>query len=103
MWLTTRYDSRAGGGPMRTASSANRTNGASASASEYTATVAIPIARHVRITRSAISPRLATSTLSIDRIGPTLLRFGPRPPDPVVLEAGAVRRDRIPHVAAVEQ
>ena len=30
---------------MRTASSANRTNGASASASEYTATVAMPIAR----------------------------------------------------------
>ena len=65
-WIT-RYDSRAGGGPIRTASSANRTNGASASASEYTATVAMPIARHVRITRSAISPRFATRTLSMAR------------------------------------
>ncbi len=54
--MTTRYDSRAGGAPIRTASSANRTKGASASASEYTATVAMPIRRHVRITRSAISP-----------------------------------------------
>ena len=62
--LITRYDSRAGAGPIRTASSANRTNGASASASEYAATVASPIARHVRITRSAISPRFAIKTLS---------------------------------------
>ena len=51
-------------GPIRTASSANRTSGASASASEYTATVAMPIARAVRITRSAISPRFATSSTS---------------------------------------
>src|SRR5690242_20246413 len=65
MLLMTRYDSRAAGGPMRTASSANRTNGASTSASEYTATVAMPISRHVRMTRSAISPRFAIRTLSI--------------------------------------
>src|SRR5579875_928994 len=49
---------------MRTASSASRTCGRSASASEYTATVRIPIRRAVRITRRAISPLLATSTES---------------------------------------
>src|SRR6516165_2124195 len=49
---------------MCTASSASRTYGRSPSASEYTATVLIPIRRAVRITRLAISPRLATSTES---------------------------------------
>src|SRR5262249_24221351 len=49
----------------RTASSAARTNGACRSASEYTATVPMPIARPVRITRRAISPRLATRILRI--------------------------------------
>src|SRR5580692_5817580 len=49
---------------MGTASSASRTYGRSASASEYTATVLIPIRRAVLITRRAISPRLATSTES---------------------------------------
>src|SRR6266571_319616 len=49
---------------MCTASSASRTYGSSASASEYTATALIPIRRAVRITRLAISPRLATSTES---------------------------------------
>src|SRR5690349_5912549 len=44
---------------MRTASSANATCCALASASEYTATVAIPSLRAVRITRQAISPRFA--------------------------------------------
>src|ERR1700722_12540824 len=47
---------------MCTASSASRTYGRSTSASEYTATARIPIRRAVRITRRAISPRLATST-----------------------------------------
>src|SRR5262245_32941945 len=85
MWLMTRYDSRAGGGPIRTASSANRTNGASASASEYTATVAMPIALHVRITRSAISPRFATSSLLIVRTTRTLtlLDRGQHEPAPI--------------------
>ena len=45
---------------MRTASSASRTCSASASASEYTATVAMPSRLQVRMTRQAISPRLAT-------------------------------------------
>src|SRR6266571_2870482 len=49
---------------MCTASSASRTYGSSASASEYTATARTPIRRAVRITRLAISPRLATSTES---------------------------------------
>jgi hypothetical protein len=47
---------------MRTAASASRTKGNSASASEWTATALIPIRRAVRIMRLAISPRLATST-----------------------------------------
>src|SRR5262245_54890890 len=100
MWLMTRYDSRAGGGPIRTASSANRTNGASASASEYTATVAMPIALHVRITRSAISPRLATKSLSILRTTRTLtlLDRGQHEPAPVdVARADAGRLDPAAH------
>src|SRR5689334_25233840 len=47
---------------MHTSSSANRTWSDSRSASEYTATVSSPSSRHARITRSAISPRLAMST-----------------------------------------
>ena len=50
---------------MFTASSAIFTKSALSSASEYTATVAIPISRHARMTRTAISPRLATRTLRI--------------------------------------
>src|SRR5580658_2415796 len=49
---------------MCTAWSASRTYGSSASASEYTATAVTPSRRAVRITRLAISPRLATSTES---------------------------------------
>ena len=40
-----------------------RTNGAPASASEYTAAQRSPIRRAVRKTRTAISPRLATRTV----------------------------------------
>jgi len=58
-----RYDSRAGGGPMHTSSSAKRTCSDSRSASEYTATVWTPNSLHARITRSAISPRFAMRTL----------------------------------------
>src|SRR5688572_438631 len=47
---------------MQMVSSAWRRYSASASASEYTATVSMPISRQVRITRWAISPRLAIST-----------------------------------------
>src|SRR5215203_2981602 len=57
-----KYDSRAGAGPMHTSSSANRTCSDSRSASEYTATVCTPSSRHARMTRSAISPRLAMRT-----------------------------------------
>ena len=46
-------------GPMQTDSSASFTYLASASASECTATVLMPISRHARCTRKAISPRLA--------------------------------------------
>src|SRR5438552_12523808 len=45
---------------MHTASSAKRTCNEFRSASEYTATVEIPSSLHAQITRSAISPRLAT-------------------------------------------
>src|SRR5690348_13134233 len=47
---------------MHTASSANLTCSASASAVEYTATVERPISLHARITRNAISPRFAIRT-----------------------------------------
>src|SRR6266550_2446002 len=48
---------------MRRASSASLTWRALRSASEYTATVRTPSSRAVRITRHAISPRLAIRTL----------------------------------------
>ena len=57
-------------GPSSTASSASRTCSAPASASEYTATALIPSRWQVRITRTAISPRLATSTVSNTRPAP---------------------------------
>ena len=47
---------------MQTASSANLTCSASASAVEWTATDWMPISRQARMTRSAISPRLAIRT-----------------------------------------
>src|SRR5437879_9452301 len=49
---------------MQIASSARRTCRASRSAVEKTATVPRPSSRQARMTRSAISPRLATRTLS---------------------------------------
>ena len=54
----------AAAGPMPTASSASRTYGSRASASECTATARRPIRCTVRMMRRAISPRLATSTVS---------------------------------------
>src|SRR5713101_7789081 len=50
---------------MHTSSSAYRTCRASRSASECTATVCNPISLHARMTRRAISPRLAMRTLEI--------------------------------------
>src|SRR5215469_12093295 len=49
---------------MQTLSSASRTCIAPASASECTATVAMPISLQARCTRSAISPRLAMRIFS---------------------------------------
>ena len=54
-------------GPIHTDSSAKRTYFVSRSASEYSATVRIPSSRHVLRIRSAISPRLAITNLSIIR------------------------------------
>src|SRR5438876_1720339 len=48
---------------MATASSASRTWSAPSSTSEYTAAVGMPMARQVRATRTAISPRLAMRIL----------------------------------------
>src|SRR2546421_2006486 len=62
-----RYESRAGAGPMQTASSARCTGRLCPSASLYTTTDWMPSSRQARITRSAISPRLAMRTLSKDR------------------------------------
>src|SRR4051812_47928878 len=59
-----RYDCAAGAGPSATASSARRTCGASASASEWTVIARMPRRRSVAMTRTAISPRLATRTLA---------------------------------------
>jgi uncharacterized protein YndB with AHSA1/START domain len=59
---------------MATASSAMRTWTAPASASEYTATVRRSSSRQARITRQAISPRLAIRTLVI-RLGGTALHY----------------------------
>jgi hypothetical protein len=55
-----KYDSLAGAGPMHTDWSASWTGMESRSTVEWTATLAMPISRQARITRSAISPRLAT-------------------------------------------
>src|SRR5437763_11476251 len=52
---------------MQTSSSAYRTCRESRSASEWTATVFSPISLQARITRRAISPRLAMRTLEIMR------------------------------------
>src|ERR1700704_1559738 len=49
---------------MQTLSSASRTHMAPESASEWTATVAMPISLQARWTRRAISPRLAIRILS---------------------------------------
>jgi hypothetical protein len=60
-WPSARDSSSAGAAPpIRTAWSARVTCSRAASASEYTATVSIPMTRHVRRIRTAISPRLAT-------------------------------------------
>src|SRR5690606_32384073 len=59
MLSITRYDCLLGAGPMHTASSASSTCSAPASASEYTATVAMPMRRAVLITLQAISPLFA--------------------------------------------
>ena len=59
-----RYESRAAGGPMHTLSSARYTCSACLSAVEYTATVLMFMARHARMMRTAISPRLAMRIFS---------------------------------------
>src|SRR5690606_17254750 len=93
-----RYDSPAGAGPMWTASSASRTCSARASASEWTATVAIPSRLAVRMIRQAISPRLAIRILL--NIAPSLLVRDPRrvqdsrPPALHSLAASAAVRGR---------
>src|SRR4029078_5156272 len=55
---------------MQTDSSASMTYLASASASEWMATVLMPISRHARWMRSAISPRLAINIFSNTLLDP---------------------------------
>src|SRR2546430_15920927 len=84
----------ASGPPTRNASSASATWRDRASASEYTATVAMPMRRAVLVTRQAISPRLAIRILA--KTGRTLfLLLGalfhrlPQPCGLALLEKGA--------------
>src|SRR6185295_16651407 len=75
-----RYESRLGGGPMQTSSSANLTCSASTSAVECTATVLIPSSLQARMTRRAISPRLAIRILrNMERPPAPLRRHRPQP------------------------
>src|SRR3954466_9524114 len=71
---------------MQTSSSAKRTCRDSRSASEYTATVWMPSSRHARMTRSAISPRLAIRTFL--NISPSRGRFAFEPGPARVARAG---------------
>src|SRR5262245_17258437 len=92
-----RYVSAGAAPGRRTASSARRTNGAPESGSAYTATVAMPRSCAVRMTRAAISPRLATSNFVI---------IGSHPEDaeatPALDTVGGDRGQRHPeHVAGV--
>src|SRR5215213_3542292 len=87
---------------MHTSSSAKRTCRLSRSASEYTATVRIPSSRQARMTRRAISPRLAINTFrntyasdpsleGFRRAGPHFLLAG-RDAGDAERELGGVRR-----------
>src|SRR5262249_27711005 len=90
-----------GGGPIGYASSAMSTCSASRSASENTATEAIPCSRQARITRTAISPRFATRTLLIFIVasrGPCGL---PRGDLEAREEVGNLERRRVGRVGAV--
>src|SRR5258706_1696908 len=64
---------------METSSSAKRTWSDSRSASEYTATVCTPSSRQARMTRSAISPRLAIKTFLNTSASGLRSAFEPRP------------------------
>src|SRR5213083_714507 len=84
-----RYDSAAGGAPRATAESAARTWGASRSASEYTATASSPSSWQARITRRAISPRLATRTREMR---PSAISLQPSPAPDLRLDPEGVQR-----------
>src|SRR4029450_8222083 len=78
-FATFRYDSAGAAGPRWYAWSAISTNRASRSASEYTATVGMSISRHVRMIRTAISPRFAIRTRASGMVS---RRYdGPRSPE----------------------
>src|SRR6185295_1946032 len=89
-----RYESTLRGGPMHTAWSAKRTWRLPASASEYTATVLIPISLHAHITRSAISPRLAIRILR--------KLTGSGPPSPTRGAAASIRADGEERLAVLD-
>src|SRR5512144_895539 len=97
-----RYDSRLAAGPIRTASSASSTCGARASASEYTAALAIPMRRSVRKMRRAISPRFATRTLWIGRAGISGLAAASALRSPLAVAAERATRDVLSRRGAID-
>src|SRR5258705_433489 len=87
---------------MHTDSSASITYLASASASEWTATVLMPISRQARWMRSAISPRLAIRTFSNMPPAPSAPGdLGDDQQDFAVFDRAAVAEEDIQHRAAV--
>lgn len=70
-----RYEAFEAGGPTHTASSAINTGRLFSSAVEWTTTVFTPISRAVRMTRRAISPRLAIRIFLNTAFSPQLSAF----------------------------
>src|SRR6185369_6619256 len=90
---------------MATASSQLRTCSAPASASEYTATVAMPRRRQVAAMRQAISPRLAMRILRIFRALAETIRLHPEHAEARRLGRHAVgqRKAQPQHVACLRR
>src|SRR5215510_13788329 len=95
---------------MHTLSSASRTCMASASATEWTSTVRIPISRQARWMRSAISPRLAIrifSNIACDALGDDHQRLAELDRLTVLDQdlrhrAGVRRGDRVHHLHGLD-
>src|SRR4030095_1901014 len=81
---------------MATALSARRTCSASRSHSENTATVPSPISRHARMTRTAISPRLAIRTFITPRASQRNVAVFLRRVAVALVGAARERRNQLP-------